>query len=87
MTENEKLPSNPNPVHSKKQIREEVFAKLNEALANYKNGSPEKEFSHSIKKASKLLAKDFAKSEKKTASKKKKPHKVPASKRTKVKQA
>ncbi|HTQ29095.1 MAG TPA: hypothetical protein VMI35_13245 [Puia sp.] len=54
---------------SKKQIREEVYAKLSEALSSYKNGSPEKEFSHSLKKVSKILARDFVKSEKKSGQK------------------
>jgi hypothetical protein len=81
MAENEKATKEHSA--SKKKIRGEVYAKLNEALAEYKNGSPEKEFSESIKKASKILAKDFLKSEKKSGNKGEKSKKKPARKKTK----
>lgn len=64
--------------HSKKKIRTEVYDKLKEALSSFKNGSPEKKFSQSLKKASKLLAKEFVRSEKKRVTKNTKPKKKAA---------
>jgi hypothetical protein len=81
MSENVKEPAEGKD--SKKRIRSEVYAKLTEALSSYKNGSPEKEFSHSLKKVSKILAKDFAKSEKKTVTQSPKAKKKTATKKAK----
>jgi hypothetical protein len=80
MSENVKSPAEGK--YSKKRIRTEVYARLSEALSSFKNGSPEKQFSQSLKKASKLLAKDFAKSEKKMVAKNSKPKKKTAAKKS-----
>jgi len=82
MAEHEKETKQPD-THPKRKIRNEVYAKLTEALAGFKNGSPEKEFAESIRRASKILAKDFAKSEKKSATKQDKIKKKTVGKKTK----
>ena len=81
MAESEKTVNQEHP--SKKQIRSEVYAKLSEVLAVYKNGTPEEKFADSIKKASKQLAKDFARSEKKSAAKSEKSKKKASAKKAK----
>jgi hypothetical protein len=81
MAENEK--ETKEQMTSKKRLKGEVFKKLSEALAEFKNGSPEKEFADSIKRASKSLAKDFAKSEKKSSTKKEKTKKKSTTKKLK----
>ena len=45
-----------------KKLRKEVQAKLAAALADYKNGVPEKKYSKTLKKASKLFVNTFEKS-------------------------
>jgi hypothetical protein len=50
---------------SKKEAKNEVFNKLSNALAEYKNQLGKKKFEYKIKKASKLFALDIAKGIKK----------------------
>ena len=45
-----------------KRLRKEVQEKLAAALADYKNGVPEKKYSRTLKKASKLFVSTFEKS-------------------------
>ncbi|MDQ6763924.1 MAG: hypothetical protein M3015_15025 [Bacteroidota bacterium] len=50
---------------TKKEAEKEVFEKLSNALAEYKDGVKEKKFKRKLKKASKLFAVDIARSLKK----------------------
>ena len=45
-----------------KKLRKEVQEKLAAALADYKNGIPDKKYSKTLKKASKLFVSSFKKS-------------------------
>jgi hypothetical protein len=49
-----------------KRLRKEVQEKLAAALADYKNGLPEKKYSKTLKKASKLFVSSFEKSSEKS---------------------
>ena len=55
-----------------KRLRKEVQEKLAAALADYKNGVPEKKYSKTLKKASKLFVSTFEKSNGKPKPKKEK---------------
>jgi hypothetical protein len=48
-----------------KRLRKEVQEKLAAALAGYRNGVPEKKYSKTLKKASKLFVSTFEKSNEK----------------------
>ena len=52
-----------------KKLRKEVQEKLAAALADYKNGVPDKKYSKTLKKASKLVVSSFEKSNEKVKTK------------------
>jgi hypothetical protein len=52
-----------------KKLRKEVQEKLAAALADYKNGLPDKKYSKTLKKASKLFVSSFEKSNEKVKAK------------------
>jgi hypothetical protein len=50
----------PSKKDSAKQLRKTIYGKLSTALAEHKTSMDEKDFQNSLKKASKLLSKDFS---------------------------
>jgi hypothetical protein len=59
-------------IPTKKQVRKEIFEKLNGALAEYKQELGEKKFATRVKKASKLISRDLEKLSRKQRNKTKK---------------
>lgn len=53
------------PLSKRKEARKQIFSKLSDALAEYKAGIKEKRFDASLKKASKLLASQLVRRNKK----------------------
>jgi hypothetical protein len=66
---------------TKKEVRQQVYEKLSNALAEYKTNLKEKKFTNTLRKASKLLAADFAKAIGKKKSSAKKPAKTKPAKK------